>query len=146
MFIDAEFQQQVVRKETRPLSKQKNSTSSNSVHHCKPKKITSIAPLQCSITSDHPVEDVKDKEDTLAKLKNVFTEELLVFMANKDKMKVDYPPSLSSLERKALHEVCKLLCALIQCHHWKGLFDSFGYLLRIMVFQKCAHSRHSGQH
>ena len=53
------------------------------------------------------VEDMKDEEDSLVKLKDVFREELMMFVANKDKLSVDYPPSLSSLERKALHEVCK---------------------------------------
>lgn len=42
------------------------------------------------------------------KFKNVYREELAVFVSNNSKWSMDYPPSLSSLQRKALHEVCLL--------------------------------------
>ena len=61
-----------------------------------------------SVTSEPAVEEVKDMEDSLVKFKNAYREELVVFVGSKDKMSIDYPPSLSSLQRKALHEVCRI--------------------------------------
>ena len=94
----------MVYKQVKPLSIHKHSSSSKSPLQC---KTTLNAPSKVKVTPEHTVESVKVMEDNLVKLKNVFREELLIFVANKDLIKVDYPSSLSSLERKALHEVCK---------------------------------------
>ena len=103
--VDTEFQQQVVYKQAKPLGIHKHSNSSKSpLHQC---KTTFNEPSKGRLATEHTVEDVKIKEDNLVKLKDVFREELLVFMANKDVIKVDYPSTLSSLDRKALHEVCE---------------------------------------
>ena len=69
---------------------------------------TSNVISKLSLTSEPAVEEVKDVEDSLVKFKSVYREELIVFVGNDDKMSVDYPPSISSLQRKALHEVCRI--------------------------------------
>lgn len=99
--VDTDFQHQVIYKQVKPLSIHKQSNSSKSPVQSK----TALSKVR--ITPEDTVESVKVMEDNLIQLKNVFSEELLIFVANKDKIKVDYPSSLSSLERKALHEVCK---------------------------------------
>ena len=104
MSVDTEFQHQVVYKQAKSLSIHKQSNSSKSPVQC---KTTLNALSKVQITPEHTVESVKVMEDNLVQLKNAFSEELLMFVANKDKTKVDYPSSLSSLERKALHEVCR---------------------------------------
>ena len=113
--VDAEFQQQVVYKQAKPLGTPKHSTSSKSStrQYNSKKKTTPTATSKINLTTEPTMEDLKDEEDMkdvedgLVKLKDVFREELMMFVANKGKLSVDYPPSLSSLERKALHEVCK---------------------------------------
>lgn len=110
-FLDAEFQQQVLYKKTKAISTHKHSTSSKfPVQQSKSKKISNPpsknSPPSTNVPPEHTIKTVKSVEDSLVTLKNVFTEELMTFVANKDLMKVNYPPSLSSLQRKALHEVC----------------------------------------
>ena len=95
----------MIYKQAKPLSIHKQSNSSKSPVQC---KTTLSALSKVKITPEHTVESVEVMEDdNLVQLKNVFSEELLIFVADKDKIKVNYPSSLSSLERKALHEVCK---------------------------------------
>ena len=68
----------------------------------------SAATSKLSLTSEPTIEQNKDVEDSLVKFKNVYREELAVFVSNNSKWSMDYPPSLSSLQRKALHEVCRV--------------------------------------
>jgi len=105
LFADPEFQQQT----TNPVFKEIKSRlptkiTKHTAKQCKPKvvSVTKFPPgISASKQYDHRT--VKTVNDDL---RSIFIEELLVFVDDQSKQTLDYPTTLSSLQRKVLHEVC----------------------------------------
>jgi len=104
LLADPEFQQQrpVFYKDSKPkLLKQVASKPSTKQH--KPKFVQPNKYLPDIAASDQYHKTVETLHDDL---RSKFTEELLAFVNDQDKQTMDYPTTLSSLQRKVLHEVC----------------------------------------
>jgi len=99
LFADPDFQQQT----TNPVSKLKPSTkvTKHATKRCEEKVVSLTTGIAASKQYHQKAVETVDDD-----LRSIFTEELLVFVADQSKHTLDYPTTLSPLQRKLLHEVC----------------------------------------